>query len=142
MNGFIILMKKKKTILRNKPFFSHDENLEFLKLKKDCNQFARFESVVKIMKRQGATDPKIVKECNNKDYHVITHNTTDFQRINKKIKIGVVCIGLRNEDDWIGRMKKLLRKLSKHKDYYYKNILINNDITIYNRLTKEVNKIL
>lgn len=135
-------MEKKKTTLRNKPFFSHDENLEFLKLKKECNQLARFESVVHIMKKQGAKDPEIIEESNKKDFHVITHNTSDFKKISKKIKIGVVCIGLRNEDDWIGRMKKLLRKLSKHKDYYYKNILINNDIIIINRLTKEVNKIL
>lgn len=131
-------MKKKHSELRNKPCFSHDENLEFLQLRKKCNKFARFESVVKIMKKQGAKDPEIIKECNKKNYHVITHNTLDFQKISKKIKIGIICIGLKLEDNWLPKMNKLLNKLSKHKDYYYKNILISNNITVRNRLTGNV----
>ena len=85
-------MRRIPSELRNKPCFSHDENLEFLQLRKKCSKFARFESVVTIMKKQGARDPEIIKECNKKDYHVITHNTQDFQDVNKKIKIGIICV--------------------------------------------------
>jgi hypothetical protein len=131
-------MRKTPSGLRNRPCFSHDENLEFLQLRKKCNKFARFESIVMIMKKQGAKDPEIIKECNKKDYHVITHNTQDFQNISKKTKIGIICVGLKKESDWIPKMNKLLNKLSKHKDYYYKNILISNNITIKNRLTGSV----
>lgn len=130
-------MKKKSPKSRIKPYFCHDENLEFLQLRKHCNQLALFKSVIKIMGRQGARDPEIIEKCNKDDYHIITHNTSDFMGVSSKIKIGIVCIGTRSEEDWISKFSKLVKNMSKHKNFYYKDILISNITTIRDRSTGE-----
>ena len=132
-------MKKKIQKPRSKPFFCHDENLEFYSLRKSCAGRALFQSFVKLMKKQGTKDPKAISECNKNDKHIITHNTKDFQNPISKIKIGIVCIGLKSESNWPPKFLKLLKHYPKHENYYYKNMLIDNSITIKDRRTKEVN---
>jgi len=118
---------------RDKPYFAHDENLEFLQLRKKCNKLALFTSFVRVMKKQGVFDAIAIRECNKRDFHIITHNTEDFRKPSAKIKIGIICIGLKNEDIWIPKIIKLFRRYPKHKDYYNKNIFISNGITIEDR---------
>ncbi len=131
-------MKKNLQKPRSKPFFCHDENLEFFSIRKDCSKDARFISAVRVMKKQGAKDLEIMNICNKKDYHILTHNTSDFQNPKKDIKIGVTCIGLKAEYYWIPKFKRILKFFPQHKDYYYKNILIAEVITVKNRKTGEV----
>lgn len=128
-------MRKKPPKSRDKPFFCHDENLEFFSLRKRCNSVARFISVVKLMKRQGAKDQEVLSSCHKEDFHILTHNTSDFRSPSNNISIGIICIGLRAEHDWVPKFLKVLRKLPRHKDYYNKTVFIANIISIKNRLT-------
>lgn len=130
-------MRKKPPEPRTKPHFCHDENLEFLQLKKRCNQWASFKSVISIMGKQGAKDPEIIKNCNKEDYHIITHNTGDFRKTYPNISIGILCIGAKDEENWINKFIKLIKKLPKHKHFFNKTILISNTITIKDRSTGE-----
>lgn len=131
-------MRKKPQKPRDKPFFCHDENLEFYSLRKQCSREGRFKSIVKIVKRQGATDSEVIALCDKKDLHIITHNTKHFQRPKTGIKIGIICIGLKAEYYWIPKFIKLLKNFPKHKDYYHKIVLISDTITIKNRKTEDV----
>lgn len=90
------------------------------------------------MGKQGTKDPAIINTCHKKDYHILTHNTSDFQHPKKNIKIGIICIGLKAEYYWIPKFKRLLKSFTQHKDYYHKNILIAEVITVKNRRTGEV----
>src|SRR3989344_2955182 len=130
-------MKKKPQKPRIKPCFCHDENLEFLQLRKQCNQSASFKSVIRVMGKQGARDEEIIEKCNKENYHIITHNTIDFRKVSDKIKIGILCIGSKSEEDWIPKFKKLMKNMPKHSNYKNKTILISNSITMKDRLTKE-----
>lgn len=129
-------MKEKKKP-RNKPHFAHDENLEFISLKKECSRIALFISFVKLMKKAGAKDPVVIRACNKNDYHIITHNTRDFMYPKTQVKVGIICVGLRNDDEWIPKFKKLLKTLRKYEDFYNKSILIDNGITIIDRVSKD-----
>ena len=129
-------MKEKKRT-RNKPYFAHDENLEFISLKKECSRIALFISFVKLMKKAGVKDPIAIAMCDKNDYHIITHNNRDFMYPKTNVKVGIICVGLRNEDEWIPRFKKLLKTFKKHEDFYYKSILIDNGITIIDRISKD-----
>lgn len=79
-------MRRKPQKPRDKPFFCHDENLEFYSLRKQCSREGRFKSIVKIVKRQGAADSEVIALCDKKDLHIITHNTKHFQRPKTGIK--------------------------------------------------------
>jgi hypothetical protein len=88
------------------------------------------------MKKQGAKDPEIIKECNKRKLHIITHNTNDFISPDPKIKIGIICVGYQSEEIWIPKFSKLFSKYAKHDDFYNKTIVINNNgIVIINRKT-------
>lgn len=129
-------MEKKPKKLRKKPHFCHDENLEFFSLKKSSSKLALFHNILKLTKA-GTLDPEVIRICDKNDYHIITHNTKDFKAPSSKIKIGIICIGLKRELEWIPKFIKLLKYFPKHKDYYNKNILIDNKVTIKSRQTNE-----
>lgn len=131
-------MKKRLRNPQDKPFFCHDENLEFATLKKECNQQARFISVTKVLKKPKPLDPEIISKCNQKDFHIITHNTRHFLNPRENSKSGIICVGLRAEYHWVPKFKKLLRNFRKHKDYYFKSILIAETVTIRDRKTGEI----
>lgn len=131
-------MKKSLQKPRSKPFFCHDENLEFFSLRKDCSKDARFISAVRVMKKQGAKDPEVIDTCDKKDYHILTHNTSDFQNPKKDIRIGIICVGLKAEYYWIPKFKRILKSLPQHNDYFHKNILIAEIITVKDRRTNEI----
>lgn len=139
MSGYITSMKKRVKKERIKPHFCYDVNLEFLQLRKECSQLAGFHSVPEVLRKQDAKDSEIIKECSKRDLHIITHDIVGFKNINKNIKIGIICIGLKEEDVWISKFSKLLRKYPKHKQYINKSIFINEKgITVKNRITGEV----
>jgi len=131
-------MHKKPQKSRSKPYFCFDENLQFIELNKKCNKYARFESFVKLMKQQGAKDEQAIKECNKADKHIITHNTKDFKQPASNIKVGIICVGLNSEEDWIPKLIKVFKVLPKHENYYYKTIFIANAITIKDRETDDI----
>lgn len=130
-------MKKTPQKERNKPFFCHDQNLEFLRLRKECSQSARFVSLAKAMGRTDAKDSQIIAYCQQRNYHVITHNTSDFRSVGKKIHIGIICVGLKDDKIFASKFAKMLRLLPKHQNYYDKTILIENNILVVNRKTRE-----
>ena len=131
-------MRKKGARKRDKPYFSHDENLEFLELKKYCSHQALFTSVIRIMKGRGAKDPNIIEACEKEDFHAVTHNTRDFEETRKDFRLGVVCVGLVDKDIWIPKFSRMLRKLRRHDQYYFKNIYIRDIITTLDRKTEEI----
>jgi uncharacterized protein with PIN domain len=90
------------------------------------------------MRRQGAKDPEVITVCNKRDYHVLTHDTVGFRGLTPKIKIGIIFIGSRDPDRWLPKFVKLLNKLPRHRDLYYKTIHISNSINIMDRKTGEV----
>lgn len=130
-------MKKIPQRERNKPFFCHDQNLEFLRLKKECSGSARFISLAMTMGRTDAKDSQIINYCQERDYHVITHNTSDFRNVSEKIHIGIICVGLRDDKIFSSKFRKMLRLLSKHQNYYDKTVFIENVIVVLNRKTGE-----
>lgn len=130
-------MKRKPQRERNKPFFCHDQNLEFVRLKKECNRYARFISLAKAMGRTDAKDHEIITYCNNQNYHIITHNTEDFIKVGEKLHIGIICIGLKDDKVFTSKFTKMLRSFPRHQNYYNRTILIENNIVIVNRKTKE-----
>ncbi|KKR31349.1 MAG: hypothetical protein UT63_C0073G0015 [Candidatus Gottesmanbacteria bacterium GW2011_GWC2_39_8] len=134
----MLSMKRKRQKPRNKPYFCHDENLEFLTLRKICSKSARFIGAVEVTKKQGEKDPVLIRKCNEKDYHILTHNTVDFRSPLSKIKVGIICIGLKDEEVWMSKFSKMLRRLQNHADYYHKTIYIENIIRITDRRTGEI----
>ncbi len=131
-------MRKKRSRKRDKPHFAHDENLEFLELKKYCSHQALFTSVIRIMGGRGAKDPNIIEICEKEDFHAVTHNTRDFERVRESFMLGVVCVGLVDKDIWIPKFSRMLRKLRRHDQYSFKNIYIRDIITVLDRKTEEV----
>lgn len=134
-------MEKKLNKPRNKPFFCYDECLEFHVLKRECNKFAQFQSFIQLTGKQGTKDQDAISDCNKNDKHIITRNTKHFRNPHEKIKIGVLCIDLKSEQSWNSKFMKLLRKYPKHKDLYYKTILIGNNLQIKDRKTGTINLI-
>lgn len=130
-------MKENRPIRRVKPYFCYDENLEFLQLKRRCGGYGLFISVITVMEKQGAKDADIIELCNRKNYHIVTHNTIDFKKVPDKIKIGIICVGSKNEEEWIPKFEKMMRKMAKHNNYTNKSILISNIITIEDRVSGE-----
>lgn len=128
-------MKKLPQKPRNKPYFCHDENLEFLQLRKKCSTTARFISIPKAFGKSGLIDSKVINNCNKVDFHIMTHNTPDYRNAAKSIKIGIICIGLKDEEVWIQKIKKLIKLYPKHEDYYFKTFFITSKITVKNRKT-------
>ena len=128
-------MKRREKPRNKKPRFAHDENLEFKLLYKESNRFALFKSFIKIAGKRAILDPEVISICNKNDYHIITHNTNDFQHPVPKIKVGIVCIGSRIDKNWVKLFNKFLNKYPRHEDIYYKNVLISNRITIKDRKT-------
>lgn len=131
-------MRKKRSGPRNKPWFCYDVNQEFHILIKQCNRYAKFISSVKVTGNPAAKDSFILKECNKQDLHIITHNTKHFKFPPKNIKVGIICVGLKNEDDYVPKFTKLFSKLGKHNNYYYKTINIGDSITVKDRKTCEL----
>ncbi len=119
---------------RDKPFFCHDENLEFAALIKECNQGAMFISAIKLMKRAGAKDPQIISECDNQDIHILTKNTRHFRNPPENIKIGIICIGKKLDKEFIKKLKSLFLKHRKHSFYYQKIFLIDDHVTMFDRV--------
>ncbi len=100
-------MRKKRSKPRLKPWFCYDVNLEFHPLIKECNRFAKFISSIRVTGNPEAKDPFILNECNKQNLHIITHNTKDFKYPQKNIKIGIICVGLKNEEDYVPKFTKL-----------------------------------
>lgn len=130
-------MRKKAPRPRSKPYFCYDENQEFTLLNKKYGGLALFKSVIQVMGKQGAEDPEILDKCNKLNYHFITHNTKDFSSPNPKIRIGIICIGKKKEEEWINKFSKLLKRMSKHKRLYHKTVIIGDTTIIRNRLNDE-----
>lgn len=123
---------------RKKPLFCFDINIEFLELKKNSNKHARFIPTTQL-KGNVIRDQDIILQANKENVHLITHNTDDFRQPYQKIKIGIICVGLKDEDVWISKINKLFSKFPNHSNYYWKTILISNSsIQIKDRKTGEV----
>lgn len=129
-------MKRPQEKPRDKPHFCHDENLEFARLVKECNQGAIFISAIKLMRVAGAKDPQIIRECNKQDIHIITKNTDHFRNPPENIKIGIICIGKKLDKEFIKKVNSLFSKHRKHAFYYQKTFLIDDHITMFSRLKK------
>lgn len=128
----------------NKPRFAVDINTSFNTLNKNFGGFATFTSTARITKSQITKDPDIIKKCNQKNYHIITHNTEDFIEALRKlldINIGIICINL-DEKHYLSKFGALLRKLPKHENYYNKLIQVGNETKIisYTKLRNGINK--
>lgn len=130
-------MDKKPLKPRNKPFFSYDENTEFLEMVKNCNKLARFISVKTVMGFSGAKDNEIIKKCNKKDYHVITHNTKHYKYPYPYINIGIICVNM-TDLHWIDKINLLFKKYDNHRDYFNKSILIGNEVRCLKRDTGDI----
>ncbi len=126
-------MRQKISKPRDKPYFCHDVNFEFHALIRKCNHQARFISSIKVTGKANTKDAAIVDQCNRKDFHVITHNKRDFNPPDK-IKVGIIYVGLSDEQEFIPKLIKLFNKFKKHKEYYNKTINVGEKITVTNRL--------
>lgn len=125
-------MKPKKENPLNKPRFVTDINIGFDKLWKLYGGFATFTPIAKLTKKQNALDVDIVEICNKKNYHIITHNTKDFEDAPLKLvnlKTGIICINL-DEKHYLSKFGALLRKFPKHGNYYNKLIQVGNETKI------------
>lgn len=131
-------MRRKPPKPRDKPYFCHDENLEFHSLKKRCSRAARFVSIVTLTGVQGSKDPEVMKACEQKDIHIITHNTKHFRFPPANISVGIVCVGLKEEYYWIPKFNKILRIYSRHEDYYNKVFIIEKVISIKDTRTGDI----
>lgn len=133
MIGFIASMKKKPQKPRSKPFFCFDVNLEFQRLKKECNDVALFVCSVTLLKSQEAKDLEIISYCNKHDYHIITHNTVDFIHPPENIRIGILCINIKDPTHWLPKFRKVLKAYPKHEDLYYKSVAIGETTRVTDR---------
>lgn len=123
-------MKRKPTKEANKPRFVVDVNTSLQSLKQKYGGFARFISSKELTGRQDSEDSEIIKLANEKDYHIITLNTGDFEQIPRKymwLKVGLICVNLQ-EDNYRDKFGALLRDLKKHENYYNKLIIMGNVI--------------
>lgn len=137
-------MKKPPKRELNKPRFAVDINTSFNVLKKNFGGFARFTSTALLTKEQDTKDPEIIKRCELKNYHIITHNTKDFIDAPLKfrnLKIGIVCINL-DEKHYLSKFGSLLREFPKHENYHNKLIQVGNETKIisYPKLRNGTNK--
>lgn len=138
-------MKPKKENPLNKPRFVTDINIGFDKLRKLYGGFATFTPIAKITKKQNASDDDIVEACKKNNYHIITHNTKDFEDAPLKfagLKVGIICINL-DEKNYLSKFDALLRKLPRHDHYYHKLIKIGNEMKIsgYAKIRSDADKI-
>lgn len=126
-------MKRKKQKPRSKPHFCHDINIEFRKLKKECNRLAHFDSVVTLLKDSTVKDSEIISYCNKFDYHIITHNTPDFLKVPASVRIGIFCVGLADPKKWIPKFIRLMKIHPKHSDLYGKTFVIGESVVSVDR---------
>lgn len=123
-------MRPKPKKEANKPRFVVDVNTSLQSLKKKYGGFARFISSAQLTGKQDSKDPEIIKIANDKDYHIITLNTRDFENAPIKypwLKVGIICVNLQ-EENYRDRFGSLLREFSKHENYYSKLIFMGNEI--------------
>lgn len=125
-------MKPKLPRTANKPRFVVDVNTSLGVLKTRYGGFATFISSAHLVKSFAAKDPEIIKKANEKDYHIITHNTKDFEEApqkSAKLKVGIICVNLK-EGNYIDKFGSVLRKLKKHNSFYNKLIILGNEVKI------------
>lgn len=123
-------MKQKPQKEANKPRFVVDVNTSLQSLKQKYGGFARFISSAQLTGKQNSKDPEIIKIANDKDYHIITLNTGDFENTPQKyswLKIGIIGVNLK-EGNYRDKFGSLLRELKKHENYYNKLIIMGNEI--------------
>lgn len=121
-------MKPKPTKEANKPRFVVDVNTSLQSLKQNYGGFARFISSAELTGKQDSKDSEIIKTANEKDYHIITLNTQDFENAAKEyswLKIGIICVNLK-EGNYRSKFGSLLREYKKHQNYYNKLIILGN----------------
>lgn len=133
-------MKPRKEKPLNKPRFATDINIGFDILRKTYGGFATFTPIIKLTKKQDASDDEIITICNKLNYHIITHNTKDFENAPVRfswLKIGIVCINLK-EENYIDKFGSLLRKLRRHDNFLNKLVTLGNkrEIKSYSVLRK------
>lgn len=118
----------------NKPRFATDINIGFDNLRKNYGGFATFTPIIKLTKKQDASDETIIELCNKKNYHIITHNTKHFETAPQKfswLKIGIICVNLK-EENYIDKFGSVLRGLKKHNNFFNKLIIVGNSVVIKN----------
>ncbi len=123
-------MKREPRRKTNKPRFVVDVNTSLQFLKQRYGGLARFISSAKLTGKQDSKDPEIIKIANEKDYHIITLNTADFEAAPQNyawLKIGIICVNLK-EGNYRDRFGSLLRELKRHENYYNKLIIMGNNI--------------
>ncbi len=126
-------MKPRPQKKLNKPRFVVDINVSYIILKKRYGGYARFISSANLLKKQNASDDEIIKVANDKNYHIITHNTIDFENAPKRfnwLKVGVICVNLK-EENYLDKFGRLLRTNSKHENYYNKLFILGNLTTTF-----------
>ena len=123
-------MKRKPQKEANKPRFVVDVNTSLQLLKQKYGGFARFISSAHLTGKQDSKDPEIIKIANDKDYHIITLNTSDFENAPQKygwLKVGIICVNLK-EGNYRDKFGGLLREFKKHENYYNKLIIMGNAV--------------
>lgn len=123
-------MKPRPQRKANKPRFVVDVNTSLQSLRHKYGGFARFISSAQLTGKQDSKDSEIIKIANEKDYHIITLNTIDFEIAPKEyawLKIGIICVNLQ-EGNYRDRFGSLLRDLKRHENYYSKLIIMGNKI--------------
>ncbi len=123
-------MRPKPKKEANKPRFVVDVNTSLQSLKRKYGGFARFISSTYLTGKQDSKDSEIIKIANDKDYHIITLNTRDFENAPTKylwLKVGIICVNLQ-EENYRDRFGSLLRVFNKHENYYNKLIYMGNEI--------------
>lgn len=133
-------MKPKLLKPANKPRFVIDVNISLGNLKVRFGGFANFISSIDLIKSASAKDIEIIKKSSDRDYHIITHNTQDFDQAPVKLpnlKIGIICVNI-YEENYLDKFGVLLREFKKHQRFYNKLIYLGNEIKIisYSELRK------
>lgn len=127
-------MKPKILKSANKPRFVIDVNISLENLKVRFGGLANFISSIELTKSASTKDTEIIKKASNKDYHIITHNTQDFDQAPVKLlnlKIGIICVNI-EEENYLDKFGVLLRSFKKHQRFYNKLIFLGNEIKIVN----------
>lgn len=123
-------MKQDPQRKANKPRFVVDVNTSLQALRKKYGGFARFISSAQLTGRQDSRDSEIIKIANEKDYHIVTLNTVDFENAAQEfawLKIGIIAVNLK-EGNYRDKFGSLLRELKRHENYYNKLIIMGNEI--------------
>ena len=126
-------MRQPPKKLLNRPRFAVDINTGFKQLKKKYGGYAQFVSTGKLTGSQETPDLDVIRICNKKNYHVITHNTKDFEDAPIEIddlKIGIICINL--EENFVDKIGQLLRTHKKHENFQNKLIIVGNETQVLN----------